>query len=752
MTLTDPGWPGSNGSASQLECPPTAHYPQGARDRDLVAHGILWERRERELERKQADAVQAQLDDRTRQLAFAVAQLEALRNSMGWRALEGIRRALPAPVRQTLRRTLKVAWWTASGQLISRLRTRQSAHPAGCLQAEHRPDAETGSSRPFPPETARRLEDDHALALPFAWNPPPEVAQHRTAAIVHLYYEDLAWEFKRYLVNVPGRLDLFISTVDAFRAQLIRQAFSDWVKGAVDVRIVPNRGRDIAPKLVSFADIYARYEYVLHVHSKRSYHAGVLALWRQYLLESLVGSPAIVASILHLFEHQPRIGMVAAQHYEPLRHWIHWGGNLPHAHMLASRLGITLDDQAPLDFPSGSMFWARSAALRPVLELNLRTEDFEEEAGGKDGTLAHAIERMYFHLCERAGYDWIKVARPEYCEHTPNLVSVPDADALKATVARCIFRLAHPGGARRRSAPLPAIEQSPPTLRAHLLRQSLGLDLPAPQRPYRVAVGIVAYRNTAQQLLRATGAANSALQRAADWLCGEVLLLDNSGESTEWLPAGTAIRRLPTQGNVGFGAGHNRLMRDAFLRGCDVYIAANPDGALHPDALLSMMRMLAANENWALIEALQFPVDHPKEYDAVTLDTSWASGACLAISRPVFERTGGFDERFFMYCEDVDLSWRARAQGIPLKICTTALFLHAVTNRPPAKASQIQVRQSGLQLARKWRNTSFEEEVIQDLQHLGGKIPSPVDLAPVPQEWRRFADFEHGFSFAPVRW
>ena len=42
----------------------------------------------------------------------------------------------------------------------------------------------------------------------------------------------------------------------------------------VDVQITPNRGRDIAPFLVTFADAIRSHEYVLHLHTKKSLYSG----------------------------------------------------------------------------------------------------------------------------------------------------------------------------------------------------------------------------------------------------------------------------------------------------------------------------------------------------------------------------------------------------------------------------------------------------------------------------------------------
>jgi hypothetical protein len=49
---------------------------------------------------------------------------------------------------------------------------------------------------------------------------------------------------------------------------------------------------------------------------------------------------------------------------------------------------------ASMNFPFGTMFWARTAALKPLIDLNLQWEDYPEEPIPIDGSMLHAMERL----------------------------------------------------------------------------------------------------------------------------------------------------------------------------------------------------------------------------------------------------------------------------------------------------------------------------------------------------------------------
>jgi hypothetical protein len=275
------------------------------------------------------------------------------------------------------------------------------------------------------------------IAIPFDASFPRSDLAGPVGAIIHVFYPELMPEIRGYLENIPGRTDVYISTDSEAKRAVLEQAMAGWPRGSVEVRIAPNRGRDIAPKLITFRDIYDRHPVVLHLHSKKSPHDSILRLWRYFLYETLIGSPRAVSDILAAFALAPRLGFVAPQHYFPLKAGIVWSENLVRASALAERMGMAINERAPLDFPAGSMFWARSDALRPLLDLGLSADDFPAESGQEDFTLAHAIERLYFHACELAGLSWIKICRSPLAHALDGeLIEVRRAEDVQALVER----------------------------------------------------------------------------------------------------------------------------------------------------------------------------------------------------------------------------------------------------------------------------------------------------------------------------
>jgi N-acetylglucosaminyl-diphospho-decaprenol L-rhamnosyltransferase len=57
-------------------------------------------------------------------------------------------------------------------------------------------------------------------------------------------------------------------------------------------------------------------------------------------------------------------------------------------------------------------------------------------------------------------------------------------------------------------------------------------------------------------------------------------------------------------------------------------------------------------------------------------EVEWISGACMLVRRSLLERLGGFDEGFFLYCEDKDLCRRAWSDGSTVRYEPRAQALH----------------------------------------------------------------------------
>jgi lipopolysaccharide biosynthesis protein len=225
----------------------------------------------------------------------------------------------------------------------------------------------------------------------------------------HFYYPDSLDDLLNRLAKNTVKFDLILTTDTADKASTLSATAAEHELNAT-VKVVPNLGRNVGPLLAGLAgETLAPYELLLHVHGKKSTHVNesVGDSWRDFLFDSLVAAEIgdqWVRSADHIvaaFEAEPKLGLVFAED----AHLNGWDDNLVVARGLGRRMRL---GTLPLhfDFPIGGMFWARTKALQPLLALSLGWEDFPSEPLPIDGTMLHAIERLFPLVARSAGYGY----------------------------------------------------------------------------------------------------------------------------------------------------------------------------------------------------------------------------------------------------------------------------------------------------------------------------------------------------------
>lgn len=112
---------------------------------------------------------------------------------------------------------------------------------------------------------------------------------------------------------------------------------------------------------------------------------------------------------------------------------------------------------------------------------------------------------------------------------------------------------------------------------------------------------------------------------------------------------------------TGFAANHNTLFRIGAPT--NHFVIINPDCIPHTNCIDLLIERKLLTPGAGIVEGRQWPHEHPKEYDRLSLHTPWASGAFSLIDAVFYRSFGGMDEQYFMYIEDVDMSWRAWLNG-----------------------------------------------------------------------------------------
>lgn len=154
--------------------------------------------------------------------------------------------------------------------------------------------------------------------------------------------------------------------------------------------------------------------------------------------------------------------------------------------------------------------------------------------------------------------------------------------------------------------------------------------------------------------------------------------------------------------NYGFGAGCNRGVEVALKDGCEAVLLLNPDATIDRNSLALMCEALEANPHSICCPVIKYPdggiwfqgakidfvrgVAHHSP-DFLAVESDWLTGACMLVPREVWMKLDGFDESYFLYWEDVDLSYRWNLLGGDLLVVSGAAAIHEVGGTQQGRGS-----------------------------------------------------------------
>ena len=232
---------------------------------------------------------------------------------------------------------------------------------------------------------------------------------------VHIYYKELIDDIIKQLNFIPFPFHCYISTCNRENIPFIENEFKN-CKNAhkVYIEIFENRGRDVAPFICQMKNKLDDYEYILHIHTKKSITSDAYGDdWREYLYNNLLGNTENIYLIFKFFIDNKKIGIIYPKTYPVVEPFMVWGTDneqgKKNVQDFLKKIGIEINLSDKPVFPSGNMFWARTIAIKKAFEADIAQDDFPPEKNQKDMTLAHAIERSWFYIVKNNGYTYLKI-------------------------------------------------------------------------------------------------------------------------------------------------------------------------------------------------------------------------------------------------------------------------------------------------------------------------------------------------------
>ena len=266
---------------------------------------------------------------------------------------------------------------------------------------------------------SKTLPDD---SLIINSNNSTKTINKKIAVQVHLFYPDVAYQLLNYLDNIPVKFDLLISVVThadlAFSKNFFKQLKN---VNSIKAKVIENEGRDISPLLITFKSAWHDYDYLCHVHTKRSLHVNFGDEWRTYLFDKLLGSKNVINNALEKLESDSDLAFLYPENFYKIKRFTSNEANVPEINKLLNRLNLPEEQSfSHYPFSAGTMGWFKTKLYKELIDINFNYEDLKKTNTNLDATLAHALERFFAIYPKKNGY---KTASYYTSTNNKNLIS-----------------------------------------------------------------------------------------------------------------------------------------------------------------------------------------------------------------------------------------------------------------------------------------------------------------------------------------
>lgn len=244
-----------------------------------------------------------------------------------------------------------------------------------------------------------------------------------TAIFIYLYYDSSIKKYLNYISNIPNDIDTFIiSSKESLLTQL-----KNICSSRTNLFFVkkPNVGRDVSALLVTCKNDIMRYKYFCFVHDKNEKFRDqkeLISSWVENLWVNTLENDIFIKNVIYYFETHSNLGILAP--IEPIERYSmdFWCANYENTVELAHKLKLEAANLSKSYQPVtlGTCFWARTEALEKLFSYDWKYSDFVLEPMPDDGTISHAVERIFPYVSQNAGYQTGTVINQSYA---PKLIA-----------------------------------------------------------------------------------------------------------------------------------------------------------------------------------------------------------------------------------------------------------------------------------------------------------------------------------------